>query len=199
MGKRLTRLSGAKSNRPDATSSLESSFTIIRYAQCWEDADVLLAGLQIRSGDTCLSIASAGDNTLSLLVDDPCHVVAIDLSAAQLACLETRVEAYRRLAHPELLEFLGVRPSDRRSMLYERLEPHLSAQTRQILVGQAKRYFRGDRLGRQVRALPQSAAPLGDQNHAFGGGLRSTVRATVTICAGTFFNRHWDNRRCASS
>ena len=39
----------------------------IRYAQCWEDADVLLQALAVQPGDVCLSIASGGENTLSLL------------------------------------------------------------------------------------------------------------------------------------
>ena len=64
----------------------EVDFTIIRYAQCWEDADVVLEALQVQPGDVCLSIASAGDNTLSLLAKNPSQLVAIDLSASQLAC-----------------------------------------------------------------------------------------------------------------
>jgi S-adenosylmethionine-diacylglycerol 3-amino-3-carboxypropyl transferase len=42
-------------------------FPHIRYGQCWEDADILLTALDIQPGDVCLSIASAGDNTLALL------------------------------------------------------------------------------------------------------------------------------------
>ena len=44
-----------------------ASFDLIRYANCWEDADVLLDALQPKPGDRILSIASAGDNSLSLL------------------------------------------------------------------------------------------------------------------------------------
>ena len=44
-----------------------TDFSIVRYAQVWEDADVLLEALDVQPGDTCLSIASAGDNTLALL------------------------------------------------------------------------------------------------------------------------------------
>jgi S-adenosylmethionine-diacylglycerol 3-amino-3-carboxypropyl transferase len=40
----------------------------LRYANCWEDADILLAGLDIKTGDLVLSIGSAGDNSFSLLV-----------------------------------------------------------------------------------------------------------------------------------
>lgn len=95
-------------------------FSTIRYAQVWEDADVLLAGLAVRPGDVCLSIASAGDNTLALLTANPSRVIALDISASQLACLALRVAAYRTLRHPELLELIGSRPSTRRLELYER-------------------------------------------------------------------------------
>jgi S-adenosylmethionine-diacylglycerol 3-amino-3-carboxypropyl transferase len=110
----------------------EADFTIIRYAQCWEDADVVLEALQVKPGDVCLAIASAGDNTLSLLAKDPSQVVAIDLSASQLACLELRVAAYRQLTHVELLELMGARPSNRRRELYARLAPQLAATARQV-------------------------------------------------------------------
>jgi S-adenosylmethionine-diacylglycerol 3-amino-3-carboxypropyl transferase len=95
-----------------------ADFTDIRYAQCWEDADVLLAGLDIRPGDVCLSIASAGDNVMAMLSQNPGRVVALDLSPAQIACLELRVAAYRMLDHAGLLELIGSRPSGRREELY---------------------------------------------------------------------------------
>jgi len=106
-------------------------FSAIRYGQCWEDADVLLDALAIEQGDVCVSIASAGDNTLALLSRSPARVIALDLSPAQLACLELRVAAYRLLSHAELLELTGSRPSDRRLALYQRcralLAPPVSA------------------------------------------------------------------------
>ena len=52
--------------------------------------------------------------------------VALDLSPAQLACLELRVSAYRNLAHEELLELIGSRASDRRAALYARCREGLS-------------------------------------------------------------------------
>lgn len=107
-----------------------ADFSIIRYALCWEDADILLEALDVQPGETCLSIASAGDNTLSLLTRDPSRVIAIDLSPAQLACLELRVAAYQTLSHDELLELLGVRRSDRRSRLYQRIKRAMSERSR---------------------------------------------------------------------
>jgi S-adenosylmethionine-diacylglycerol 3-amino-3-carboxypropyl transferase len=104
-----------------------TDFSGIRYAQCWEDADVLLSALDPGPGKRCLSIASAGDNTLALLSRDPERVLALDLSAAQLACLELRVAAYRELQHTELLALIGSIESTARPYLYQACRKHLSA------------------------------------------------------------------------
>lgn len=104
-----------------------ADFSGIRYAQCWEDADVLLAALEPGPGKRCLSIASAGDNTLALLSGDPESVLALDLSPAQIACLELRVAAYRALQHSELLALMGSVEADVRPRLYQACRKHLSA------------------------------------------------------------------------
>jgi len=103
-----------------------ADFSAIRYAQCWEDADILLAALEPGPGKSCLSIASAGDNTLALLAASPKRVLAIDLSPAQLACLELRVAAYRCLEHRELLQLIGSSPCADRVSLYQRCRLYLS-------------------------------------------------------------------------
>jgi len=107
-----------------------ADFSTIRYAQCWEDADVLLNALAIRPGDVCVSIASAGDNCLAMLAHDPSRVIALDISPIQLFCLELRVSAYRNLEHPELLELIGSRPSNRRLQLYQHCRRSLSQNAR---------------------------------------------------------------------
>ena len=113
-------------------AATRADFSAIRYAQVWEDADVLLAGLDIQPGDVCVSIASAGDNALALLTKDPSRVIALDLSPAQLSCLELRVAAYKTLTHPELLELVGSRLSTRRAELFDRCRPALGAATREF-------------------------------------------------------------------
>jgi S-adenosylmethionine-diacylglycerol 3-amino-3-carboxypropyl transferase len=120
-----------------------TSFDRLRYAQCWEDADILLEALDVRPGDTCLSIASAGDNTLALLTRRPERVVALDLSAAQLACLELRVAAYRELEHQELLELIGSRPSSRRPDLYRRCRNQLAPAAQRFWDAQPHEIERG--------------------------------------------------------
>ena len=113
-------------------AAARADFSTIRYAQVWEDADVLLEALDVGPGHVCVSIASAGDNALALLTRNPERVIAIDLSPAQIACLELRVAAYRELTHGELLELIGSRPSTRRAALYARCRPALTAEARGI-------------------------------------------------------------------
>lgn len=105
------------------------SFSFIRYANCWEDADILCESLQPGPGKRILSIASAGDNALALL-GAGAEVVAADLSTAQLACLELRCAAFRRLDYDQVLSFLGVRPADDRLKTFECLAEDLAPERR---------------------------------------------------------------------
>ena len=54
----------------------KTHFSAVRYAQCWEDADILLEALNIQPGHTCLAIASAGDNALAMVSQGPARVIA---------------------------------------------------------------------------------------------------------------------------
>lgn len=170
--------------RPDA----------IAYAQCWEDADVLLEALDVRRGQSCLSIASAGDNALALLAKSPGRVVAIDMNPAQIACLELRVAAYRELAHGEMLELLGSAPSLRRAALYRRCRALLAPSVRAFWdaraadidagAGAAGRFERYLALFRS-RVLPW-IHPRERVERLLAGGTREEREQ--------FYEREWDTR-----
>jgi S-adenosylmethionine-diacylglycerol 3-amino-3-carboxypropyl transferase len=108
----------------------KADFGHIRYAQLWEDADVLTEALGDVSGGTLVSICSAGDNALAMLTLDPAKVVVVDLSPAQIACMRLRIGAFRTLTHREFLELMGARPSARRRQLLERVTEALDPGTR---------------------------------------------------------------------
>lgn len=119
--------------RPDEPASevaARADFSILRYAQCWEDTDALLEALAIRAGDRCFSVASGGDNSLSMLSCAPAEVLAVDLSPAQVHLVELKAAGFRTLEHGALLEFVGVRPSARRRGLYAQVSPALSGPAR---------------------------------------------------------------------
>lgn len=54
-------------------------FDLIRYANVWEDAELLVAALRPGPGKRFLSIASAGDNSLSPRRATRCRYEEIDL------------------------------------------------------------------------------------------------------------------------
>lgn len=134
----------------------KAAFDQIRYAQLWEDADVLTEALGSRPGARLVSICSAGDNALALLLLDPAKVVAVDLSATQIACLRLRIAMFRTLAHAEFLELIGARQSDRRPLLLARASKELPPEDRLFWesqkdaiaahgvggIGKFERYFR---------------------------------------------------------
>lgn len=112
---------------PDLDALPLSAFGPVRYGLCWEDAAVLRPALAVRPGDRVLSVASAGDNTLALLLDDPAEVVALDRSPAQLACLALRLAAFATLDGPaDVMALLGLRPHADRLRLYDALRPRLA-------------------------------------------------------------------------
>ena len=170
-------------------------FSEIRYAQCWEDADILLDSLNVQPGNVCLSIASAGDNTLALLSKNPARVIALDLSAAQLACLELRVAAYRELTHGELLELMGSTPSNRREELYRRCRSQLTSEVRHFWdahsadivagIGGAGKFERYFALFRQ-RVLPLVHSHLRVEQLLRGGTLEERQ---------AFYQQRWDTWR----
>lgn len=187
---------GAVAAAAGSEAAGHADFSRVRYAQCWEDADVLLAALDVQPGDHCLSIASAGDNALALLARSPARVVAIDLNPAQLACLELRVAAYRELEYEELLEFIGSRPGGRRTDLYRRCRPALSASVRAFwdaqpdavaagigTAGKFERYFATFR----ERVLPLVHSRARIERLLQGGGTASDRAA--------FYARTWNTRR----
>ena len=72
-----------------------ANFDIIRYAQVWEDADILIEALDIKENDNILSIASAGENAISMIVKNPKKVYAIDLNENQIICTKFKIICYK--------------------------------------------------------------------------------------------------------
>ncbi len=151
-----------------------ASFDAIRYAQGWEDADVLVSALGDQRGQHLVSICASGDNTLAMLTLDPAGILTVDLSPAQLACLQLRIKAYQTLHHDELLELLGARKSHRRGDLLDRAASKLDGESQALWapltesvikwglggVGKFERYFRLFR--RFVLPLAQSRSTIDD-------------------------------------
>jgi S-adenosylmethionine-diacylglycerol 3-amino-3-carboxypropyl transferase len=143
---------------------------IVRYAQVWEDCDVLRRALAVGPGDDVLSIGSAGDNVLALLLDDPRSITALDLNPAQAALIELKLAAYRALGWEELVCLVGARDGHDRLDLYDRVRPLLSRRARRFWdqrlfdiavgvmhTGRLERYFDGFRRHHLPSLVPVAA------------------------------------------
>jgi len=167
----------------------------LRYAQCWEDADVLLEALDIRPGHVCLSIASGGDNTLAILSRSPERVIAVDRNPAQIACLELKVAAYRLLEYEEVRELLGSLPNSHRERLYRSLRPRLSADARRFWDARPEAIAMGigeaGKFEGYLRLFRRWVLPL----------IHSRERVAQLLLGGsrlareTFYDAAWDTRR----
>jgi S-adenosylmethionine-diacylglycerol 3-amino-3-carboxypropyl transferase len=118
-------------------------FEDILYAQCWEDPASDRAALHIGPEDVVFTITSGGCNALAFLLDNPHSVIALDMSPYQNYLLELKIAAFRMLDHDELLEFVGVRASDRRRQLYRRLRDVLGEAGRSYWDSQAEKLDAG--------------------------------------------------------
>ena len=106
-------------------------FSLIRYSQCWEDTEVLLEALDIRENDVCLGILSAGDNVFSMLTKNPEKIVALDISFPQVALVKLKMEVFKEFPYEEMLEFIGVKKSDKRAEMYEKIRGNLEEKVRE--------------------------------------------------------------------
>ncbi len=170
-------------------------FDRIRYAQCWEDADVLLEAMRLREGDVCLSIASAGDNTLALAGAGAGRVIAVDMNPAQIACLELRIAAFRSLEHGEFLELAGQVASRRRPALFERCAGHLSPASRQFWERRpaliAKGFAQVGKFEGFLRAFRRVLLPLVQRRRHVERLFTLETEAERRA----FYDAHWNNRR----
>jgi S-adenosylmethionine-diacylglycerol 3-amino-3-carboxypropyl transferase len=170
-------------------------FDLVRYANVWEDAEVLCAALAPAAGKRLLSIASAGDNAFALLAAGA-EVVAADLSAAQLALVELKRAAIRRLGYEEVLAFLGLRASaeDRRSV-YERLERDLPSGAREFFRGRLNEIAGGvihhGKFESYFRLFRERALPLIHRRRT----VLALLEARDEAGRRDFYRRTWDNLR----
>ena len=101
-------------------------FNKINYSASNEDSESERLALRLNSEDTVLCITGSGARSLDLLVDSPKKIVSIDFNPAQNFLLELKMAAFKALTYDELMEFLGVRSSEVRLVMFNKLKAHLS-------------------------------------------------------------------------
>jgi S-adenosylmethionine-diacylglycerol 3-amino-3-carboxypropyl transferase len=113
------------------------------FGMSWEDSTSDRRALAIKPGDTVTTISSGGCNTLTLLLDDPGKICAVDINPSQSFLLELKIAAVRNLDHEELLAFLGLAPSENRMKLFQRLARDLTSEALAYWTVKAEQVRRG--------------------------------------------------------
>jgi S-adenosylmethionine-diacylglycerol 3-amino-3-carboxypropyl transferase len=102
------------------------SFEMIRYANCWEDPFILIEAMKDAEGKRIMSIASAGDNTFSLLMLNPELIVAVDISKVQLFLVELKKIAILNFDREKYLQFTGFSSCEKREDYFQSIKSQLS-------------------------------------------------------------------------
>ena len=172
-----------------------AEFDIIRYAQVWEDAEILIEALDIKEEDNILSIASAGENAISMLIKNPKVVYAIDLNVNQIMCTEFKITCYKDLNYEECMQLLGVFECNNRIELYKKIEQYLTDNLKKyfnnnieyitkgiINIGKFERYF--NIFGKKVLPLVHSKKTRKELL------AKKTKEQRIE-----FYNKKWNNLR----
>lgn len=177
---------------PDVQNQMESHH--LRYAQCWEDADLLVDALDIQEGDVCLSIASGGDNSLAMLSRAPSRVIALDFNPVQIALLELKVAAFRVLEYQEVLELMGSRKSNRRIELYKSCRNQLAGSSRRYWDYNSKLIARGiggaGRFEQYLRLFRKLVLPLAHGRNNVEHWFKCSSREELE----EYYHGVWDTR-----
>ncbi len=120
------------------------AFKGLVYPQIWEDPEVDLKALQLKSGARVVAIASGGCNVLSYLTADPATILAVDLNRAHVALTKLKLAAVRQLpSYGSFYRFFGEADSRTNLSAYRRF-------IRFALDAETRRYWEGrDILGRR--------------------------------------------------
>lgn len=96
------------------------------FAMNWEDPALDRAAFDTEPGARIATVCSGACNTFAFLLDDPAEILSFDYNPAQVWVLELKAACFERLEYEEMLELLGIRPSDRRREYLDSVVPALS-------------------------------------------------------------------------
>lgn len=166
----------------------------ILYSQCWEDPELLAEALVVTAADDVLSVASAGDNSLALLLGRPRSVTALDFNPEQLHLLELKMAAMQ-LDYERFVAFVGARASGCRLDTYRDIRADLSPgarrywdhHTHQIRMG----VIHCGRLERYLASFRRFILPLIHRRAL----VHELLTAQTLTEQARRYQEHWDNRR----
>jgi len=102
------------------------------FTMNWEDPASDKAALQIKPGESVMTITSGGCNTLELLLENPAIIYAVDINPAQSYLMELKIKSIQHLTYPEFICLMGLTDILPKPTLYARIEPYLTKEAAQF-------------------------------------------------------------------
>lgn len=173
------------------------NLSLIRYANCWEDARLLLAALPDAAGKRISIVASAGDNALALLTKFPEKITAFDVSLPQLHLTELKKAAFATLDYEDLLQFLGVRATTgkKRMSFYQQIQNQLSPEAKAFWDNRPEDIHNGvnhsGKFERYFRLFRRYGLPLVHSKKSVAALLSPKDDAAQKA----FYHNHWNSWR----
>jgi S-adenosylmethionine:diacylglycerol 3-amino-3-carboxypropyl transferase len=103
--------------------------SIIRYSQCWEDSEIVLQSLDVKTDDVVFSIASGGENVFAMMSKTENEVFAIDYNPSQIFLVNLKFIAIKNLDFDQYLEFIGIKKCKNRKQIFNQLALLLDKKT----------------------------------------------------------------------
>ena len=94
----------------------------------WEDPESDVRAIEMKQGQTLMTITSGGCNTLNFLLHDPEKIYAVDINPAQTCLMELKTAAIKNLDYQEFIALLGLTECDHRLTLFSKITKDLSAE-----------------------------------------------------------------------
>lgn len=171
------------------------SLDFIRYANCWEDAELLLECLAPQPGQRLLSIGSGGDNSLALLSHSPEWVVAVDVNPVQIYLLELKKAAMQSFSREDYLQFIGFRAGGERKKQFQGIRQDLPSATRAYWDENLDLIERGlvhqGKFERYLRFFAKRVLPLIHSK----GKIHQLLAPKTAAAQAAFYEKKWNNLR----
>lgn len=151
--------------------------------------------LEVTPEDDVISIASGGDNSFALLLNNPRSLTVVDSNPLQIYLVELKMRAIQILDYDDFVGFVGARPCQKRLQLYSHLRPSLSDQARGYWDNKPNKLLKGivhsGKFEQYFSVFRQIVLPLIHSKKTIEELLSITLLEKQQI----FYDTIWNNRR----
>jgi S-adenosylmethionine-diacylglycerol 3-amino-3-carboxypropyl transferase len=165
----------------------------ISYSMCWEDPLIMLEALDVSKRDTVLSIVSGGENLFSLMLNNPNRIIGIDIKKEQIFLTKLKIAAIKNLDFNQFVQFIGIKDSGNREMIFSKLKKGLSKEEIDFWVNSnliKKGIIHAGKLERYLNKFRRYFLPL-----IISKGRINEFLSLESLGQQKNFYKYWNNRR----